>query len=106
MRALLDENVPEGICGLFGSLEAVHVEHLGLKGVANGELLDLARADFDLLMTFDKGLPHQHAHDGYRLRILVLRLPDNKQETVERHLTAIEEAALLMREGELKEFRP
>jgi len=106
MRALLDENVPEELGVVFEVLHATHIEALGFKGISNGELLQLARADFQILISFDKGLPHQQSHTGERLSILVLRLPDNKKDTVLRHAKGIEAKALSLGEGELGEFWP
>ena len=106
MKALLDENVPAELSALFHTLLAVHVEEIGYKGAKNGELLSVARSDYELLITFDKGLPHQHSHKGQKLRILVLRLPDNKKESVLGHVTGIETRALELEEGEHGEFWP
>lgn len=106
MRTLLDENVPAELSPKFKTLQAVHIEEIGRKGAKNGELLSIARQDFEILITFDKGLPHQHDHRGQKLRILVLRLPDNKKETVLTHSDGIEKQALELGEGEHGEFWP
>jgi len=106
VRTLLDENVPSELAARFQTMVAIHIEDLGRKGVKNGKLLLLARSGFELLITFDKGILHQHSHAGEKLRILVLRLPDNKQETVLRHADGIEARALKLKEGEHGEFKP
>ena len=106
MRTLLDENVPAELSGCFQVLRAVHIEEIGHKGAKNGQLLSIARASYELLITFDKGLPHQHSHKGEKLRILILRMPDNKMETVLRHYAGIEARALELGEGEHGEYWP
>lgn len=106
MRTLLDENVPAELSASFQALKAVHIEEIGRKGTKNGELLSIARSAYELLITFDQGLPHQHSHKGQKLRILVLRLPDNKKETVLQHAAGIETRALELGEGEHGEFWP
>ena len=106
MRALLDENVPEELASAFETLNAQHIESLGLKGITNGELLKLARAEYDGLITFDKGLRYQHFHKADRLRILVLRLPDNRKETVLADARGIGAKAVSMSEGEHGEYWP
>lgn len=104
MRALLDENVPKELAASFNEIEALHIEHMGKKGVKNGELLQVARSSFDVLITFDRGLLHQHSHSGQSLRILVLRLPNNKKETVLRYVLEIERSALDLEESEHRKF--
>ena len=47
MRIQLDENMPLDFGPLLPEHEIIHVEALGLKGTKNGELLALARAEFD-----------------------------------------------------------
>lgn len=90
MRTLLDENVPAELFASFQTLQAVHVEEIGHKGAKNGEFLSVARSGYELLITFDKGLPYQHSHKDQSLRILVLRLTDNKKKTVLQYAPRIE----------------
>jgi len=55
MRILLDENVPVDLLPhLRTAHEAESVNFLGWKGLPNGELLERARAGFDLFLTRDK----------------------------------------------------
>lgn len=85
MRILLDENVR----ALFGSEltghDVAHVDQLGLKSLSNGALLEYARANYDAFLTLDRGILHQHRHEG-DLRILAIRVPDS---TIESLLTRI-----------------
>ncbi len=60
MRVLLDEMLdrrlkrwlPEGV-------EAVTVRERGWDSKKNGELLAFAEKEFDVLLTTDRGIPHQ-----------------------------------------------
>lgn len=60
MRVLLDEMLdrrlkqwlPEGV-------EVVTVRERGWDSKKNGELLTLAEKEFDVLLTTDRGIPHQ-----------------------------------------------
>jgi hypothetical protein len=52
----------------------------GLKGKKNGELLLAAElAGYDILLTVDQGIPHQHAADR-RLAIILIRSRTNQIE--------------------------
>jgi predicted nuclease of predicted toxin-antitoxin system len=56
MRILLDENVPVDIIPILRArkLEAESVNFIGWKGIQNGDLMNRARENFDLLITRDK----------------------------------------------------
>jgi len=82
MRILLDENLdPELAAHLIGH-EVVTVAEMGWRSVQNGELLDRARLQFDAFLTLDRGLAFQHNHAGHRLIVGVLRVRNNRIETL------------------------
>jgi len=61
MRVLLDENFPLELVKDFIGHECAHVVAIGWKGTQNGELLAQAEeAGFDVLLTFDAGIPRDH----------------------------------------------
>ncbi len=82
MRILLDENTPPTLASFLGKHTVSHVDHLGLKSLSNGELLTYAREEFDCFVTLDKGIMHQHQHEGHALIIIVIRVPDSRKATV------------------------
>ena len=62
IRVLLDENLPRRLKWSLDSTivaEAITVPERGWSGVKNGALLALAAAEFDVLLSMDRGLPHQ-----------------------------------------------
>ena len=61
MNLLLDECVPRRLKRSFTSPEHTcsTVQEAGLAGKTNGELLRLAQGRFQVLITLDKGVPHQ-----------------------------------------------
>ncbi len=70
---LLDENVPRRLLGLLGpDVEATTVARRGWKGKKNGELLQAAQAEFDVLLTADRSMPHQQTLSGFDLGVVVL----------------------------------
>lgn len=74
MRVIFDENMPLGLDSDFVGHECKHVISLGWAGVQNGALLTLAEnAGFQVLLTFDKGLPVQQNLTGRRISICILK---------------------------------
>jgi predicted nuclease of predicted toxin-antitoxin system len=82
VRILLDENIPTALIPLLVGHQVDHVDPLGMKSVRNGELLAFARLSYDLFITLDRGILHQHNHRPHTLRILVLRVHDSRKTTV------------------------
>ncbi len=81
MRVLLDENMPLDLDQLMPGFIVSHLETIGLKGTQNGELLAVARRDYDAFVTLDRGILHQHKHEG-PLIIVVVRVPNSNGDTV------------------------
>lgn len=60
MRVLLDEHLDRKLKWRFESgVEVVTVAERGWQGSKNGELLRLAQAEFDVLVTMDRNIEHQ-----------------------------------------------
>jgi hypothetical protein len=77
MRVLLDECVPRALRKeLFGH-EVKTVAEARWAGVKNGELLQLAARQFDLLLTVDRNLEYQQNFAGLALAVIVLHAPSN-----------------------------
>ena len=62
MRILLDENVPVDILPVLKGCghDAQSVNFAGLKGFQNGDLIEQARKQFDLLLTRDKDFTSEY----------------------------------------------
>jgi hypothetical protein len=67
MRVLLDECVPRALRNDLPDHEVKTVAELGWAGVKNGELLRLAAAAFDVLITVDRNLEYQQSFAGLSL---------------------------------------
>jgi predicted nuclease of predicted toxin-antitoxin system len=60
VKILLDECLPLDLRYSFPNHEAHTVQWAGLKGLKNGDLLTAADSgSYDVLVTLDKGIPHQ-----------------------------------------------
>jgi predicted nuclease of predicted toxin-antitoxin system len=84
MRVLLDENIDRRLRRVFSSqFEIVTVTQRGWSGKHNGELLALAEAEFDALVTMDKGIEYQQNVGQLRLRVIIVIARSNRLKDVE-----------------------
>ena len=60
--------------------EVVTVAEAGWAGKKNGELLRLAEREFAVLLSTDKGIPHQQNLSGFDLAVVLLRAKSNALE--------------------------
>ena len=63
--------------GSFRGHEVKTVAEAGWAGVKNGELLQLAARQFDLLLTVDRNLEYQQNFAGLALAVIVVHAPSN-----------------------------
>ena len=72
MRLLLDESVPMQLRSLFLGHDVWTVRQMEWDGKSNGELLALARDEFDAFITLDRNLEHQQDITERDIPIIVL----------------------------------
>ena len=60
--------------------EVVTVAEASWAGKKNGELLLLAEKRFDVLLSTDKGIPHQQNVSRFDLSVMLLRAKSNARE--------------------------
>jgi predicted nuclease of predicted toxin-antitoxin system len=89
MRILLEESVPEKLGRLLVGHSYSTVQRQGWTSVKNGKLLNLAKDDFDVLLTADKGMEYQQNQDALPVAILVVRARSNRMEDLGRAVPAI-----------------
>lgn len=86
MRVLLDEMLPRKLKQLLPEgVEVVTVQERGWDSKKNGELLASAEKEFDLLITTDRGIPHQQDLSRYDLEVVVLTAKSNRLSDLEPH---------------------
>lgn len=76
MRVLLDENLPRKLKWSLDA-ETVTVPERGWGGIKNGKLLQLAAAEFDVMLTMDRGIEYQQNLNGLDLCLVVLSAVSN-----------------------------
>ena len=80
MKVLLDESLPRALRRELESHDVVTVPELGWAGKDNGELLQLASAEFDVFVTADQGLQYQQNLAGYDIAVVTLAAKTNRLE--------------------------
>ena len=77
MRVLLDECVPRALRHELPGHDVKTVAEAGWAGVKNGELLQRAPAQFDVLLTVDRNFEYQQNFAGLALAVTVVHAPSN-----------------------------
>jgi hypothetical protein len=72
MRILLDECVPWPVRKLLVGHECFSAHYLGWAGLKNGDLVQKAESQFDLLITCDQNLRYQQNLAGRKIAIVEL----------------------------------
>jgi predicted nuclease of predicted toxin-antitoxin system len=90
MRVLIDECVPRALKNHLTNHGHVcrTVQEAGWSGKQNGELLSLAEAAFDVLVTIDTNLLYQQHLAPRRIAILVLLSSSNRLEHLRQYFPA------------------
>ena len=78
MKILLDECVDFRIEKDLIGHEVSTVARKGWRGKANGDLLSLAAAEFDVFMTTDRNVSFQQNLERYNIAVVVLKARTNR----------------------------
>lgn len=73
---------------LAGGHECLTVQEAGWSGRENGELLALADASFDVLVTIDQNIRYQQRLTGRKVAIVIVRAPSNRLVDLRPHFPA------------------
>jgi predicted nuclease of predicted toxin-antitoxin system len=75
MKILLDECAPKQLKAFLVTHghECRTAQEAGWSGIENGELLALANATFDVLVTIDRGIQYQQNMTGRNISIVIVR---------------------------------
>ena len=79
MRVLLDEQIDRRLKRHFApEIEVRTVGERRWNGKKNGALLQLAQAEFDVLVTMDKNIVHQQNLSGMTMSLVILSALSNR----------------------------
>ena len=82
MRILLDHNLDWRLWEFLQPHEVVTSKRMRCDRYENGELLEVAQTEFDVLLTTDTNLYHQQKVADYDLAVVVLRAYQNSLEAL------------------------
>lgn len=91
-RVFLDENVDARLAEMLTAYEVRSVRSEGWFGVSNGELLGRIETEFDVLVSHDRGLEHQHKWAGRSIGLVIVRAESTDFSTYEHGVPALLQA--------------
>jgi hypothetical protein len=97
MKRLFDQGTPAPLRHALTGHTVSTAYEMGWASLANGDLLDTAEHNFDVLVTTDQNLPYQQNLE--RLRIAVLILPTTSWPRLQRRVPDIEAALATIQPG-------
>ena len=103
MRIVFDQGTPAPLRRALAGHSVATAFELGWSGLANGDLLRQAEAQFDPLITTDQNLQYQQNLAAWRLAILVL--PTTSWPEISQHESEVAAAVSAIRPGEYRELR-
>ena len=105
MKVLIDECAPKAmkVALAASGFDCTTVQKAGWPGKENGELLALADASFDVLVTIDRNLRYQQNLTGHGIALLIVRARTNRVVDLEPHFAACAEALRTIRPGTVVE---
>jgi hypothetical protein len=83
VRALLDECIDWRLARDIVGHEVMTTRQMGWSGIANGELLALAAASFDVFITVDRNLSFQQHLSDFPIAVIVLRARSNRLQALQ-----------------------
>ena len=102
MKVLLDECLPKKLKREVEADTVTTVPEAGWASKTNGELLRLAEANFDVLLTNGQNLEHQQNLRKFDLAIIVLVAPTNDIEDLKPLMPAVNKALKTIKAGEIE----
>jgi hypothetical protein len=104
---LLDEDLDVRLRHHFGEdAEVETVQYRGWKGLKNGALLEVAAAEFDVLVTMDDNLPYQQKIPSHDLAVIILRANSKALDDLLPLMAEVRQSLLELRPGEVVRVHP
>ena len=103
MKILLDECVDFRLGRDLGDHEVTTAGRMGWRGKANGELLELAAAEFDVFVTTDRNLSFQQDLERFDLAVVVLKARSNRLKDLRTLVPELLKVLPFVKAGETRE---
>lgn len=103
MKIIFDQGTPAPLRNALSGHSVSTAFELGWSSLANGDLLQQAEGQFDLLITTDQNLRYQQKLTGRNLAILVL--PTTSWPEIKKHQAEVVTAVSAIKPGEYRELR-
>jgi len=100
MNILLDECVPWPMHKLLSGHDCTTAQRRGWGGITNGDLLRLAEAEFNLIITSDQGIQYQQKLTGRH--IAIIELSTNKLHRIEAAADLLRSAVGMINPGDFR----
>lgn len=103
MKVLIDECAPKELKTFFAKRghQSLTVQEAGWAGKQNGELLKLAEANFDVLVTVDTNLRYQQNLEGRKIAIVIIHSSSNRLEHLRQYFPGCISAVEKIKPGEI-----
>ena len=101
MRILLDESLPRDLALNLTGHETQTVQKRGWAGLKNGELLRVASAEFQVLLTGDRNLEFQQNLTTLPIAVIVLMAVSNRIEALRPLVPQVLDALQTIQMGQL-----
>jgi predicted nuclease of predicted toxin-antitoxin system len=101
MRILLDESLPRSLAQELSGHEVQTVQSRGWAGLKNGELLRLASAEFQALLTGDQNLEYQQNMVGLAVAVVVFVAVNNRIESLRPFVPEVLKVLATIQAGQL-----
>ena len=106
MKLLLDENIPHAFRHDILGHEVRTADYMGWKGRVNGELLALARDEFDVIITLDKSMENQQNLTEDDVGLMIIRAGTDDINVLRTLIPQILEHLKIIRRGEIVRVFP
>ncbi len=107
MRVLIDEDLDVSLRYLFDeNVETETVQYRGWKSFDNGDLLEVAQEEYDVLVTMDTNIRHQQNLDRFDIAVVVLRAKSKDLEDLEALMPQVNELLPNLKPSQLAEVLP
>src|SRR5262245_35400574 len=101
MRVLLDECLPRKLKSELAEHEVRTTQEQGWTGLKNGELLRVASASFDVLLTVDRNIAFQQNLKGLRIAVVAMVAKSNRYRDLRPMMAQVRDALPGVKPGEV-----